>query len=396
VKQIGWTRENRRRWVTIVFIFTTPLLGRARPAYAGRAEDQAVRAEALRTAWVDFSTAAHGLIERAEELRPLLIRRKELWDPAFEATRNGSDDHDRLAAAAIEYDNSLADKSSGLISRTELQFPPSTDVDQARTLIASAVTKLLDQTNPLSCLAREAPTQSCRERIESRCSSVRLRKGSLSRLVVTSGFELQETGVANSDEFRDHMEGEQSVVGDLDFALCYWAAGAGLDLEQASIKLPEQPEWVDNAYEALSEENFAATMLKICKAESQESIEAFRRLERLEKQLPAKSFERSTVRHWRQMGKPDGERCRRGFAYRCSSVYFVRGTPVLSYVTAGCRVRDVTSGDVDADAEKMDTEASRLRHSQLKDLIDFCDSARGEGFSWPYVRPTLKHCVRAP
>ena len=137
---------------------------------------------------------------------------------------------------------------------------------------------------------------------------------------------------------------------------------------------------------------FPDTDAGACKADVQASFGELRNLEGLERRLPAKSHARSQVNGWRRRGETKRRGCQGYFARRCQHVYFVKDVPVVSYVTVDCRPRDVTSGDVESDAKTLDTEADRLGHLLLKDLLQVCQSASEEGYIWAYSRPPLKGC----
>ena len=139
-------------------------------------------AKAVWDAWAEFSSAARGLEERADELRPLLLERKKLWKTSFEAVRAGDNRWKELQAEAREYERRLGEQSDGLILLTT--EPLLTDADElSKGAITTAVGALLKRENPASCLSPDSPIKrpgrACDEYIKSKCRSVRLRDGAL-------------------------------------------------------------------------------------------------------------------------------------------------------------------------------------------------------------------------
>lgn len=82
----------------------------------------------------------------------------------------------------------------------------------------------------------------------------------------------------------------------------------------------------------------------------------------------------------------------------CSNVRFVKSVPVYSYVTTECKLREVTSGDIDRDAKNMkakgDTEATILNHLLIKDIIKGCSKLKKQKYDWVDISPSTESCKR--
>jgi hypothetical protein len=82
-------------------------------------------------------------------------------------------------------------------------------------------------------------------------------------------------------------------------------------------------------------------------------------------------------------------RCQTQLDIRCRNTYIVKSEVILSYPTIGCTVRDVTKTDVENDAKYMNTNAEKLNHLTMTDIIDYCQMASDNGYSWWYQKPPL-------
>lgn len=86
--------------------------------------------------------------------------------------------------------------------------------------------------------------------------------------------------------------------------------------------------------------------------------------------------------------------CNTGLAGVCEDVFFVKEKAILSYPTVMCKLREVTSGDLEKDIENMKEggmeEATRLKHSELLDRVTFCQEANDYGYSWYFRKPLIR------
>lgn len=99
---------------------------------------------------------------------------------------------------------------------------------------------------------------------------------------------------------------------------------------------------------------------------------------------------------WKELFLERKAECEKGANYVCQNVSEVKGVAILSYLTVGCEVRDVTLNDIKRDIKNWTyskTEAERLLHSELGDIIEVCQFASANGYSWKY-KPVLvpKNC----
>ena len=326
----------------------------------------------------------------------MLVQRKKLWEPWVEVTDSSAVRDDRRSAF-LEYDQKVGEQSDGLIPLTMALLPEDADVPQARKEIKTAMSGLLEREDPSACLGPDAPTKrssrACDEYLKTVCGTVGLKGRSLSRVAVTDDYDIVEKRITTAEEFAQEDERlNPPLIAKLNHAVCSWAVAAGVQLEQEHIKLPDEPKWVSESYYDLTKNEPENKMVAFCKSDAQASFIDLARMESLARRLPKTSYARARVTHWRQIGESRLHNCQVYFAARCKNVYFVKDTPVLSYLTVQCRPRDVTTADVEADAKAMDTEAQRLGHLLMRDLLQLCQSGSEEGFAWKYVEPTTKGC----
>jgi len=80
-------------------------------------------------------------------------------------------------------------------------------------------------------------------------------------------------------------------------------------------------------------------------------------------------------------------------------MFRIKDEMVLSYSTAECKIRNVTSSDMSSDISKMEavgaTEADKLVRASMRDDIQGCDKAFRLGFTWTYKEPDMRHCKKA-
>lgn len=162
------------------------------------------------------------------------------------------------------------------------------------------------------------------------------------------------------------------AVNSVGFASCRIASILEEPLE------PEEPElrWSDGVLDEYSDDEIR----REC-GHSPDPAEA-ERLSALIDEFPKCDLLR-TVAVNRATLKP--EACRKVAQRRCAAVSEVRGTWVLAYVTAGCRVRSVTADDVRADVRRWGvaaTEADRQEHLLFADTIELCRAISAAGYSW--------------
>ncbi|WP_243337492.1 hypothetical protein [Anaeromyxobacter soli] len=78
----------------------------------------------------------------------------------------------------------------------------------------------------------------------------------------------------------------------------------------------------------------------------------------------------------------------------CKSVYEVRETWALAYLTEACSIRKVTTKDVTDDVQQWRgaTDAEKQEHLELADLINACAAANKAGFDWSFEKPEETGC----
>lgn len=101
---------------------------------------------------------------------------------------------------------------------------------------------------------------------------------------------------------------------------------------------------------------------------------------------------------WLQTVKSSIESCRDHAASICQHVGLIRGTMFVSYPTVECKVRRVTRTDIQNDLERFKlngmTEADRLDHATLLDVLDACADAHEKGYLWVFGEASVDeaHC----
>lgn len=113
------------------------------------------------------------------------------------------------------------------------------------------------------------------------------------------------------------------------------------------------------------------------------------RVDELRREYPD-SFEISS---WHKALQQQGVKCREAAQTFCQQAFVLKDTLVLAYPTLGCEIRRVTSGDLRSDLEQWEaagiSEADRLAHSTMLDLLTACASVYRAGVTWTYVPPNV-------
>lgn len=245
-------------------------------------------------------------------------------------------------------------------------------------------------------------TKTCRERLSQSCGpSLGSEGGQLYVEELTSEIELNKVPIANYTEYYTQSgltglaEARPPVreLSEYKFNYCRIASRAGARVAPTHVlkKVDTSPAWMQPVRFVLRD---FETIKSNC-------LNAWPTYEQQARAMDLATDKRLKypMKLWLEWMNLRIQNCEKSIWNICQSVYFAKDKAILAYATAGCETREVTAGDVQKDLEEFErleiTEAIRLKHTYLLDIINACQLAYEKGMSWKYEAPTVeKSCIR--
>ena len=211
------------------------------------------------------------------------------------------------------------------------------------------------------------------------------------REILFSSPEEAQNHLFKSQKIKPNQEYLSKVFGNLQLGVCGTIASERYQFSSSNIHFEEYstPEWISNLrYRSIfSIPEFDKTCVPITEERRVNLIMAEHASD-ISKDLK-KDF---------SIALKGIDSCRKFTQRMCFDIEQMNnGQLAKHYVTEGCTVRSVTVADVKRDVAEwatysVNTEADRVRHSEMVMELEFCDRARTAGFGWDFVRPRVKNC----
>lgn len=99
-----------------------------------------------------------------------------------------------------------------------------------------------------------------------------------------------------------------------------------------------------------------------------------------------------------QYFKDKSKKCSSFVEAQCEQFQSIGDRFEFTYQTKGCEKRTIVKEDIQKDVENFRlaglTEAAVQAHMEVEEIFDFCKAAKSVGYSWKFVSPILKGCVK--